>query len=118
MFGAAAMCLSSFCVVSNALRLNLLRMHDARHDRAIRPVELPHIELPKPAMTRTMHIEGMMCGHCEAMVKRVLEGLDGVLEATASHTAGTAVITLSAPVDEALLRKVVEDEDYTVLSIE
>ena len=124
MFGAAAMSLSSFCVVSNALRLNLLRLHDAGKDRRIAPVELPEIVLSKeeaPAVCgirRVMHIEGMMCGHCEAMVKRVLEAIDGVEEATASHTEGTAILTLSAPVDDALLRQAVEDEDYQVISIE
>ena len=124
MFGAAAMSLSSFCVVSNALRLNLLRLHDAGKDRRIAPVELPEIVLPKeeaPAVCgvrRVMHIEGMMCGHREAMVKRVLEAIDGVEEATASHTEGTAILTLSAPVDDALLRQAVEDEDYQVISIE
>jgi len=119
MFGAAAMSLSSFCVVSNALRLNLFRMHDASHDHAVKAVTLPEIVLPKEeTIIRTMHIEGMMCGHCEAMVKRVLEAIEGVVEATVSHTAGTAVVKLSAPVDEALLKQAVEDEDYTVLSIE
>ena len=120
MFGAAAMSLSSFCVVSNALRLNFTRMHDAKGDRAIHPVELPQIALPRQeqGVQRVMHIEGMMCGHCEAMVKRVLEAIDGVESAVASHTAGTAVVTLSHPVDEALLRAAVEEEDYTVLSIE
>ncbi len=119
MFGATAMSLSSFCVVSNALRLNLFRMHDASHDRAMPAVTLSEIMLPKEeTIIRTMHIEGMMCGHCEAMVKRVLEALEGVVEATASHTAGTAVVKMSAPVEEALLRQAVEDEDYAVLSIE
>ena len=118
MFGAAAMSLSSFCVVSNALRLNFLRMYDARHDRAIRPVELPEVMLPKAATVRTMRIEGMMCGHCEAMVRRALEAIEGVVSAVPSHTAGTAIVTLSAPVADDILRKAVEDEDYTVLAIE
>jgi len=118
MFGAAAMSLSSFCVVSNALRLNLFRMHDAKRDHAIRPVELPVVELPKAALVRTMRIDGMMCGHCEAMVKRALEALDGVESAVPSHMAGTAIVTLSAPVEDALLRQAVDDEDYTVLGIE
>jgi len=117
-FGAAAMSLSSFCVVSNALRLNLFRMHDAKRDHARKPVDLPEIELPKALQTLTMRIEGMMCGHCEAMVKRALEAIDGVESAVPSHTAGTAIVTLSAPVEEAILRQAVEDEDYTVLSIE
>ncbi len=118
MFGAAAMSLSSFCVVSNALRLNLFRMHDAKTDHARKAVELPEIELPKGSITRTMHIEGMMCGHCEAMVKRALEAIEGVESAVPSHTAGTAIVTLASPVDEDLLRTAVEDEDYTVLSID
>ena len=118
MFGAAAMSLSSFCVVSNALRLNLFRMHDAKRDHVRKLVDLPEIELPQALQTLTMHIEGMMCGHCEAMVKRALEAIDGVESAVPSHTAGTAIVTLSAPVAAELLRKAVEDEDYTVLSIE
>ena len=118
MFGAAAMSLSSFCVVSNALRLNLFRMHDASRDRKAETVTLPEIDLPKAAIVRTMHIEGMMCGHCEAMVKRVLEAIDGVESVTASHTAGTAVVTLSSPVDEALLKAAVEEEDYIVHDID
>ncbi len=118
MFGAAAMSLSSFCVVSNALRLNLFRMHDARRDRARRPVTLPEAVMPQALPVRVMHIEGMMCGHCEAMVKRALEAIDGVESAVPSHTAGTAIVTLSAPVAEADLRAAVEEEDYTVLSIE
>ncbi len=119
MFGAAAMSLSSFCVVSNALRLNLFNMHDCRRDHAIHPVTLPEIDLPKTAeIVRTLIIEGMMCGHCEAMVKRALEAIDGVESAVASHLAGTAVVTLSKPVEDNLLRQVVEDEDYTVVRIE
>ncbi len=118
MFGAAAMSLSSFCVVSNALRLNLFRLHDSKRDHARKPVTLPEIELPKVEQTLTMHIEGMMCGHCEAMVRRALEAIDGVVSAVPSHTAGTAIVTLSAQVDEAILRAAVEEEDYTVLSIE
>ena len=118
MFGAAAMSLSSFCVVSNALRLNLFRMHDAKRDHVRKLVDLPEIELPQALQTLTMHIEGMMCGHCEAMVKRALEAIDGVESAVPSHTVGTAIVTLSAPVAAELLRKAVEDEDYTVLSIE
>ena len=118
MFGAAAMSLSSFCVVSNALRLNLLRIRDARGDHARPAVDLPEIELPKALPALTMRIEGMMCGHCEAMVKRALEAIDGVESAVPSHVAGTAIVTLSAPVAKDVLRKAVEDEDYTVLSIE
>ncbi len=118
MFGAAAMSLSSFCVVSNSLRLNLFRMHDAKRDHARKAVELPEIELPKAVQTLTMRIEGMMCGHCEATIKRVLEAIDGVECAVPSHTAGTAIVTLSAPVDKDVLRTAVEAEDYTVVSIE
>ena len=120
MFGAAAMSLSSFCVVSNALRLNLLRLHDTRRDRALRPVALPEIALPKveEGITRTMLVEGMMCGHCEAMVKRVLEAIDGVVSAQADHTSGRVVIRMSRPVEERLLRAAVEDEDYTCLGWE
>ena len=105
-------------MVSKALRLNLFRLHDAGRDRAARPVELPEVLLPQAAVVRTMRIEGMMCGHCEAMVKRVLEAIDGVESAVPSHTEGTAIVTLSAPVDENQLRKAVEDEDYTVVAIE
>jgi len=118
MFGAAAMSLSSFCVVSNALRLNLFRMHDNKHDHARKPAVLPEIVPPKAEQVLTMHIEGMICGHCEAMVKRALEAVEGVVSAVPSHTAGTAVVTLAVPVDAALLRAAVEEEDYTVLSIE
>ncbi|MBQ4581554.1 MAG: heavy metal translocating P-type ATPase [Clostridia bacterium] len=118
MFGAAAMSLSSFCVVTNALRLNLLHIHDAKHDKARKAVELPEIELPKTAKTLTMRIEGMMCGHCEAMVKRALEAIDGVESAVPSHTAGTAIVTLNGDVEESILRAAVEEEDYTVLGFE
>ena len=119
MFGAAAMSLSSFCVVSNALRLNLFNIRSGRHDRRITPVTLPEIKAPaRAAMTLTMRIEGMMCGHCEATVKRVLEAIDGVNEVVASHEKGTAILSLSHGVDEALLRKAVEDEDYVVVGFE
>ena len=121
MFGAAAMSLSSFCVVSNALRLNLVNIRDGKRDRRIRPVELPPIALApaeEPEIVRVMRIDGMMCGHCEAMVKRVLEAIDGVAEAVPSHTEGTAIVRLTKPVDDALLRQAVEDEDYTVTGIE
>ena len=118
MFGAAAMSLSSFCVVSNALRLNLFRMYDAKRDHARKPVDLPEIERPRAVQTVTLRIEGMMCGHCEATVRRVLEAIDGVESAVPSHTEGTAVVTLSAPVDAEVLRAAVEAEDYNVLSVE
>ena len=119
MFGAAAMSLSSFCVVSNALRLNWFDLKSGKRDRKIAPVELPEIQAPRPAaLTVTVRIEGMMCGHCEATVKKALEAIDGVTEAVASHEQGTAVVRLTHAVDEALLRKAVEDADYTVLGIE
>ena len=115
MFGAAAMSLSSFCVVSNALRLNLFKLHDAGKDKKINR-HSKHKE--ETTMVKTMKIEGMMCGHCEAAVKKALEAIDGVVSAEVSHTDGTAVVTLSKPVENAALRKAVEDKDYTVTDIE
>ena len=115
MFGAAAMNLSSFCVVSNALRLNLFKLHDAGKDKKINR-HSKHKE--ETTMVKTMKIEGMMCGHCEAAVKKALEAIDGVASAEVSHTDGTAVVTLSKPVENAVLRKAVEDKDYTVTDIE
>ena len=115
MFGAAAMSLSSFCVVTNALRLNLFKLNDASHDRPIKPKRHKHKEENK--MEKTMKIEGMMCGHCEAAVKKALEAVDGVISAQVSHEAGTAVVTLSKNVDDAVLSKAVTDKDYKVLSI-
>ena len=115
MFGAAAMSLSSFCVVSNALRLNLFKLHDAGKDKKINR-HSKHKE--ETTMVKTMKIEGMMCGHCEAAVKKALEAIDGVASAEVSHTDGTAVVTLSKPVENAALRKAVEDKDYTVIDIE
>ena len=115
MFGAAAMSLSSFCVVTNALRLNLFKLNDASHDRPIKPKRHHHKEENK--MEKTMKIEGMMCGHCEAAVKKALEAVDGVTSAQVSHEAGTAVVTLSKNVDDAVLSKAVTDKDYKVLSI-
>lgn len=113
MFGAAAMSLSSFCVVSNALRLNLVKVHRAGRDKKIKPV---HIELKEDkAMTLTMKIDGMMCPHCEAAVKKALEAFPQVDEAVVSHETGTAELTLSAEPDEAALKKAVEDAGYTVL---
>ena len=114
MFGAAAMSLSSFCVVSNALRLNLFKLHDAAKDKKIKARKRKEV---KP-MEKTMKIEGMMCPHCEARVKKTLEAMDGVVEAVVSHTAGTAVLTLDKPVDNDLLQKTIEDQGYPVLSIE
>ena len=115
MFGAAAMSLSSFCVVSNALRLNLFKLHDAGKDKKINR-HSKHKE--ETTMVKTMKIEGMMCGHCEAAVKKALEAIDGVASAEVSHTDGTAVVTLSKPVENAVLHKAVEDKDYTVTDIE
>ena len=109
MFGAAAMSLSSFCVVSNALRLNLIDIHSAKRDQKIKPAK------EVQPMEKTMKIEGMMCGHCSGRVKKVLEELPQVVEAVVSHENGTAVITLNAPVDDALLKKTVEDQGYTVI---
>ena len=130
MFGAAAMSLSSFCVVSNALRLNLFQLHSAAKDKAIRPVELPPAPAPAPAacpivnqtevtaMKKTIKIEGMMCGHCEATVKKALEALPQVDAAQVSHTAGTAVVTLNAGVADDVLTQAVEAKDYKVTGIE
>lgn len=117
MFGAAAMSLSSFCVVTNALRLNLLRIHDGSKDKKIHPIPL---DIPKeePTMEKTMKIEGMMCTHCEARVKKALEALDQVESAQVSHEAGTAVVTLSGEVANDVLKKAVEDQDYPVTSIQ
>ena len=126
MFGAAAMSLSSFCVVSNALRLNWFRLRDPRHDhkrRGMRPDKQPARpqttdQREELSMKRTIKIEGMMCPHCEARVKKALEALPGVTEAVASHEAGTAVVTLSEPVEDEALKKAVEEQDYTVVGIE
>ena len=118
MLGAAAMSLSSFCVVTNALRLNLFDLHDARrdHKRASHLKEVPEIK-EETTMKKTISIEGMMCAHCEATVKKALEALPEVTEAAVSHTAGTAVVTLSAPVDDTVLKAAVEAKDYTVTGI-
>ena len=126
MFGAAAMSLSSFCVVSNALRLNWFKLRDPRHDhkrRGMRPDKQPARpqttnQREELSMKRTIKIEGMMCPHCEARVKKALEALPGVTEAVASHEAGTAVVTLSEPVEDEALKKAVEEQDYTVVGIE
>ncbi len=135
MFGAAAMSLSSFCVVTNALRLNWFKMHDASKDKRLKrqivisnkEKDMGREELPdsasqekkeESAMTKTMKIEGMMCGHCEARVKKCLEALPQVDEAAVSHEAGTAVLTLNAEVADDVLKKTVEDQDYQVLGIE
>ncbi len=136
MFGAAAMSLSSFCVVSNALRLNLFDLHSTKHDRKPKSAALP-AALVQPAaaentaepvsapvvkednaMKKTLHVEGMMCCHCEARVKKALEALPAVDEAVVSHEAGTAIVTLNAEVSDADLKKAVEDQDYKVTGIE
>ena len=126
MFGAAAMSLSSFCVVTNALRLNLVEVYSTRHDKKRRNQSgtvyrdnQTEIEREgEKTMTKTMKIEGMMCGHCEARVKKCLEALAQVDEALVSHEAGTAVVTLNADVADDVLKKTVEDQDYQVTGIE
>jgi Cu2+-exporting ATPase len=126
MIGAAAMSLSSFCVCMNALRLNLFKVHDPSHDKkrgrkaAAIPAQPENLETEKEitTMTKTLKIEGMMCGHCEATVKKALESLEGVQSAAVSHEAGTAVVELTADVDNAVLTKAVEDKDYKVLGVE
>ena len=115
MIGAAAMSLSSFFVVSNALRLNLFKVHDASHDRPRR--HKTNQKGNDPEMTKTITIKGMMCEHCEATVKKALMALEGVEAAEVSHTAGTAIVTLSAEVADADLKKAVEDKDYEVVAI-
>ena len=116
MLGAAAMSLSSFCVVSNALRLNLFKLHDASRDHK-RKNHIKEIKKETTEMEKTMKITGMMCSHCEATVKKALEAIPDVAEAKVSHEAGTAVVTLSAPVDDAVLKNAVEAKDYTVTEI-
>lgn len=129
MFGAAAMSLSSFCVVANALRLNLCKLHDPSHDKKLKVKSAPVTEEAEAlaqgcgcplanAERRTIIIEGMMCGHCEAHVKETLEAIDGVEFAEVSHTAGTAIVTLTKDVNNDLMKEAVEKEDYTVISIE
>lgn len=119
MFGAAAMSLSSFCVVSNALRLNLFKMYDASKDKKLKAKkEKKRSKKEDKTMKKIMHIEGMMCGHCEAAVKKALEALPQVDEAVVSHEAGTAELTLNAQIADDVLKKTVEDKDYTVTSVE
>lgn len=115
MFGAAAMSLSSFCVVSNALRLNLLKVHDASKDKKIKKIKN---QTEEKNMTKTMKINGMMCGHCEARVKKTLEALPQVTEAVVSHENGTAILTLAEEISNDELIKVIEDQDYEVVTIE
>jgi Cu2+-exporting ATPase len=114
MFGAAAMSLSSFCVVTNALRLNWFNVHDARKDKNVKS----HKKQEVTTMEKTMKIEGMMCEHCEARVKKTLEAIPQVDAAEVSYKAGTAVVTLNAEVGDDVLKKAVEDQDYKVLGIE
>ena len=119
MFGAAAMSLSSFCVVSNALRLNLFKMYDASKDKKLKAKkEKKRSKKEDKTMKKIMHIEGMMCGHCEAAVKKALEALPQVDEAVVSHETGTAELTLNAEIADDVLKKTVEDKDYTVTSVE
>ena len=113
MFGAAAMSLSSVCVVTNALRLNWFRMKDATRDRKIKTRK----KQEEMTMEKTMKIEGMMCGHCEASVKKALEALAEVEAAEVSHESGTAVVTLRSEVSDEVLKKAVEEKDYTVVEI-
>ena len=128
MFGAAAMSLSSFCVVTNALRLNWFHMYDTvkdkkrKYQKAKQKVEEKVKENVKEkeeetTMTKTMKIEGMMCGHCEAAVKKALEALDGVEAAEVSHEKGTAVVTLAKEVEDEVLKKTVEEKEYQVIFI-
>ena len=117
MFGAAAMSLSSFCVVANALRLNFFKLYSPKRDKKIKhPVVLAALPMEKEnsAMTKVMKVEGMMCPHCEMTVKKALEALPQVDSAVASHTDGTATVTLNGDVDDAVLKKAIEDQGYTV----
>ena len=114
MFGAAAMSLSSFCVVTNALRLNLFSVHNAEKDKKIKSKK----KVEDKKMEKTLTIEGMMCGHCEARVKKALEALPGVKEAVVSHEAGTAVVTLESAVSDEALKEAVEAQDYKVISVQ
>jgi Cu2+-exporting ATPase len=142
MFGAAAMSLSSFCVVTNALRLNLVKIYDTARDEAYKkkaarkglivkttdntdnsPVnnitsqDINNKRKEDNKMTKTMNIEGMMCGHCEARVKKALESVDGVSGAVVSHEKNEAVVTLAKEVDDEVLKKAVEEQDYKVVAI-
>lgn len=119
MFGAAAMSLSSFCVVSNALRLNFLDLHGAKKDKPACHVEpeCATYEKEEKNMMKTLSVEGMMCAHCEARVRKALEALDGVASAVVNHEKGTAVVTLEKDVADDLLKKAVEDQDYKVTSV-
>ena len=115
-YGAAAMALSSFCVCMNALRLNTVKVYDDRHDRKIKPRRIKSKE--EKTMEKTINIKGMMCNHCEMTVQKALEALPQVDSAVVSHEKGSAVVTLNAPVDDAALKKAVEEKDYEVVSIQ
>lgn len=117
MLGAAAMSLSSFCVVTNALRLNLVNIRDARHDHKTKPAKAVHGPTEKEGHTVTLKIGGMMCGHCEAAVRKALEAIPGVASAAADHEKSIAVVDLAVPVDEAAFKKAIEDEGYEYLGI-
>ena len=117
MLGAAAMSLSSFCVVTNALRLNLVNIRDARHDHKTKPAKAVHGPAEKEGHTVTLKIRGMMCGHCEAAVRKALEAIPGVASAAADHEKSIAVVDLAVPVDEAAFKKAIEDEGYEYLGI-
>lgn len=117
MLGAAAMSLSSFCVVTNALRLNLVNIRDARHDHKTRHAKAVHGSAEKEGNTVTLKIKGMMCGHCEAVVRKALEAIPGVASAVADHEKSIAVVDLAVPVDEAAFKKAIEDEGYEYLGI-
>ncbi len=137
MFGAAAMSLSSFCVVTNALRLNMLDIHSSKKDKPLKKKPSSHSKAASAGtkassqsnygqnnqkeditMTKTMKIEGMMCGHCEAAVKKCLEAFEEVTEAVVSHESGTATISLNGDIPDEALKKAVEDKDYKVISIQ
>ena len=127
MWGAAALSLSSFTVCMNALRLNLFKVHDESHDKKTKHsvsldeldnININNVETEEKKMTKTLNVEGMMCEHCEARVKKALEAVAGVEEAVADHNANTAVVTLSEEVSDDVLRKAVEDQDYKVVSID
>ena len=124
MFGAAAMSLSSFCVVTNALRLNLFKLYrPAKHRVRAASIKTGTNTLSinrkeEKTMKKTLKIEGMMCGHCEARVKKALEALDGVTSAEVSHEKGSAIVTLANDVPNDVLKKAVEEQDYTVVSID
>ena len=119
MFGAAAMSLSSFCVVTNALRLNLVKVHSPKHDKKKKAVDIKlnitAENKEEKIMTKTIKVEGMMCPHCEATVKKALEAIDGVKEASASHEKGEAVVSLEKDVDLSTLEKAITDAGYKVI---